>query len=243
MPFAGNVLTFVKKYQVFPSRYQKILQKYSAYYNLLPDADKYRFERRVFQFIYSKQFIPRGFSNITDEMKVLISAAAIQLTFRLPQIYLAHFNKILVYPDTYYSTINKMYHVGEVNPRMGIIILSWKSFIDGYADLTDSYNVAIHEMAHALHFENRIRNSEFDFLDEESLYILEKIAATELPKLQRGEQHFFRSYAGTNEYEFFAVSLEYFFEKPQEFKTSLPLLYETLSKLLNQDPAELYKVS
>ena len=234
---------FVRKNSMLPGKYQTILQNYSAYYNLLSQEDKRRFQSRVQRFIYSKRFIARGFSKVTDEMKVLISAAAIQLTFGLPQVYLAHFDKILIYPDTYYSTINKTYHVGEVNPRMGAIILSWKSFVDGYADPTDSFNVGIHEMAHAIHFENRIRNSEFDFLDAKSLYLLGKIAAVEIPKLQRGEPHFFRSYAGANEHEFFAVALEYFFERPIEFRESLPLLYNTLSTLLNQDPATLYKQS
>ncbi|UII34267.1 zinc-dependent peptidase [Fulvivirga ulvae] len=240
--FQGDVLSVATRYRVFPVKYRHILQKYSAYYNVLPLADKQKFQKRVLRFIHSKRFISRGFSKVTDEMKVLISAAATQLTFGLPQIYLTHFDKILIYPDTYYSTINKMYHVGEVNPRMGAIILSWKSFVDGYADPTDSFNVGIHEMAHAIHFENRIRNSEFDFLDAESLYVFGKIAASEISRLRRGEPHFFRSYAGTNEHEFFAVALEYFFEKPVEFRGSLPLLYKTLSTLLNQDPAELYKL-
>ena len=54
----------------------------------------------------------------------------------------------------------------------------------------------------------------------------------------------FRSpYAGANEYEFFAVALEYFFEKPTEFKSALPDLYDTLKKLLNQDPISLYKLA
>lgn len=175
-------------------------------------------------------------------MRVLISATAIQLTFGLPQIYLTHFDKILIYPDSYYSRITWKYHVGEVNPRMGMIILSWKSFVDGYADLTDSLNVGIHEMAHAIHFENRIRNEEFDFLDTQGLRELEKITARELPRIRNGEVHFFRSYAGTNEHEFFAVALEYFFEKPVEFKKSIPDLYGTLSRLLNQDPIALYRL-
>ncbi|GAA0892312.1 zinc-dependent peptidase [Fulvivirga kasyanovii] len=239
----GEAFSFIKKHQKLPGKYQRILQNYSSYYNLLSQEDKDKFQARVHHFIYSKRFIPRGFSKVTDEMKVLISAAAIQLTFGLPQVYLAHFDKILIYPDTYYSTINKTYHVGEVNPRMGAIILSWKSFVDGYADPTDSYNVGIHELAHAIHFENRIRNSEFDFLDAESLYILGKIAAAEIPKLQKGEPHFFRSYAGTNEHEFFAVALEYFFERPVEFREALPLLYKTLTRLLNQDPAKRHKLS
>ena len=54
---------------------------------------------------------------------------------------------------------------------------------------------------------------------------------------QRRRHAFLRSYAGTNEAEFFAVAVEYFFERPQEFQTALPELYGTLGSLLRQDPA------
>ncbi|MBL3657723.1 zinc-dependent peptidase [Fulvivirga sp. 2943] len=222
-------------------QHEFILSKYSAYYNLLSESDKMHFRKRVQSFMYSKTFLPRVFKSVTDEMKVLISASAVQLTFGLSPIYLAYFDRILIYPDSYYSRITRMYHVGEVNPRMGIIVLSWKAFVDGYADMRDSFNVGIHEMAHAIHFENRIKNEEYDFLDRRALYDLQKITARELPKLRAGEPHFLRSYAGTNEHEFFAVSLEYFFESPALFRQVLPDLYDTLVRLLNQDPSLLYQ--
>ncbi|UII28528.1 zinc-dependent peptidase [Fulvivirga maritima] len=232
---------FIKRKMMLAPKHELILSKYSAYYNLLSETDKARFRKRVQSFMYSKTFVPRVFKAVTDEMKVLISASAVQLTFGLSPIYLAYFDRILIYPDSYYSRITRMYHVGEVNPRMGVIVLSWKAFVDGYADMRDSFNVGIHEMAHAIHFENRIRNEEYDFLNRRALYELEQITARELPKLKAGEPHFLRSYAGTNEYEFFAVSLEYFFEQPIGFTKAMPDLYLTLVRLLNQDPAKLYK--
>ncbi|TRX53688.1 zinc-dependent peptidase [Fulvivirga sp. M361] len=220
-----------------------ILKKYSAYYNLLSDFNKKQFEKRVQHFMYSKKFIPRGFEIVTDEMRVLISSSAIQLVFGLPGVYLANFDKILVYLDSYYSHIGKRYHQGEVNPRAGVIILSWNSFVKGYADLKDSLNLGIHEMAHAIHFENRIKNKDYDFLDFEALEILNEITRREIPKIREGNGHFLRNYAGTNQYEFFAVALEYFFENPQELYEAIPDLYITLKNLLNQDPIKLYKLA
>ena len=63
------------------------------------------------------------------------------------------------------------------------------------------------------------------------------LAHAEIVRIQRGQHAFLRSYAGTNEAEFFAVAVEYFFERPQEFQTALPELYGTLGGLLRQDPA------
>lgn len=132
--------------------------------------------------------------------------------------------------------------MGEVNPRAGMIILSWHHFVQGYGDLDDGYNVAIHEMAHAIHFENLIKNDEVAFLDQHALSSLAQITNRELPKINRG-RHLLRSYAGTNQYEFFAVTLEYFFEKPVELNAEIPDLYQTIAALLRQDPLKLYNFS
>lgn len=210
---------------------------------MLSAEKKREFERRVQRFIYSKKFISRSSLPVSEEMRVLISASAIQLTFGLPEIYLSNFDKILIYPDSYYSHITKKYHLGEVNPRAGIILLSWNHFVAGYGDLTDSFNVGIHEMAHAIHFENRIKNEEFDFLNRDALSALKVISDREIPKINNGLPHLLRAYAGTNEYEFFAVSLEYFFEQPEQMSQQLPDLYQTIAMLLRQDPLKLYNFS
>ena len=50
---------------------------------------------------------------------------------------------------------------------------------------------------------------------------------------------YLRDYAFTSFHEFWAVSLEYFFEKPQGLKDNLPHLYAILCDSLNQDPLHL----
>jgi len=220
----------------FPDRGKKILQKYFEFYIRLNPTQKSQFERRVQHFIRIKKFIPRNMDEVTYEMKVLISACAIQLTFGLPRVYLQHFKRILVYPDNYYSTINKAYHKGEVNPRYGIIVLSWKAFVQGYYE-KEGLNLGLHEMAHALHLENVILNKETNFLDSVTMQEWSHLAKIEMAKIQSGDNSFFRNYGASDEHELFAVAVENFFERPGKFKAGLPNVYAILSKLLNQDPA------
>ena len=52
--------------------------------------------------------------------------------------------------------------------------------------------------------------------------------------------HYFRNYAFRNKMEFFAVAAEHFFETPVQFKKEIPELYKVISKMLNQNPAQLY---
>ncbi len=216
-------------------KYKIPLQKYLRYYQILNPVEKKLFEKRVQKFINLKTFIPRDIDKVTDEMKALIAGAAIQLMSGFPKIYFAHFKRILVYPDNYYSEISMLYHKGEVNMG-GLIVLSWKNFVEGFVDHKDGRNLGLHEMAHALRLENAVRNEEYGFLDDEVLMTWTDLCYREIHKMEDGESDFFRSYAATNSHEFFAVAVEKFFEQSQEFQDWHPKMYNTLAQMLNQDP-------
>ena len=237
--FAGRKVAPVRTWVLpVPQLYKDILNRHSRYYRALTAADKTRFERKVCNFLYSKRFIPRNMNEVTIEAKVLIAASAVQLTFGLPNIYLQHFDKILLYPNEYYSSITKKYHKGEVNPRFGIIVLSWNHFAAGLSDDKDSVNLGLHEMAHALRLENIIRNEEYKFFDERLIQRFDDFARN-ICKNMETYGNFFRAYACTDEHEFFSVAVENFFERPQLFKSQIPDLYVTLTRLLGQDPLKL----
>jgi MtfA peptidase len=222
-----------------PQRFRDILLKYFPFYQKLSPSNKSIFEKKLVRFLYSKRFIPRNVAEVTIEAKVLISASAVQLTFGLPNVYLEHFHTILVYPNDYYSSITKRFHKGEVNPLFGMIVISWQSFVDGYIYPTDSFNLGLHEMAHALRLENIIRNEEYNFFDEDLMEKLDSFAHSYCNMPEQKGSNFIRAYACTNVHEFFSVSVENFFERPAAFKAELPELYNILVKLLNQDPGQL----
>jgi len=222
-------------------QYKKTLSRYFDYYKKLPLSKQRKFEKRVQKFIDEKEFIARQMDEVTSEMKVLISASAIQLTFGLPPVFLVHFKRILVYPDTYFSTINQQYHKGEVNPNGQLIVLSWKNFLEGYIYPHDSHNLGLHEMAHALLLENRIRNHETNFLSRWSLKKFFSLAELEIQQMNKSDKHpHFRGYGAANRHEFFAVAIETFFENPSKFRLERPKLYRALANILRQDPCKLY---
>jgi Mlc titration factor MtfA (ptsG expression regulator) len=216
---------------------KKILTDNFKFYQRLSNNDKIIFERRVQKFISMKEFVPRGeLKTVTREMKTLIAASAIQITFGLPSIYFRHFYRILLYPDDYYSTITRHYHRGEVNSN-GFIVLSWTNLVNGYLDDTDGRNLGLHEMAHALKIADSIQNEEeYDFMDSGTYGKFISEARLEMQKITNAKNSFFRDYAATNDYEFFAVAVENFFERPKAFHDYNQKLYILLCELLNQDP-------
>lgn len=236
--YAGRKTAPVRTWVLpIPQLYKDILGKHSAYYSGLSASDRNKFERKVCNFLYSKRFIPRNMPEVPIDAKVLIAASAVQLTFGLPNIYLQHFDKILVYPNEYYSSITKKYHKGEVNPRFGIIVLSWNNFVSGYMR-DDAVNLGLHEMAHALRLENIIRNEEYRFFDERLINRFDDFARN-ICKDLKASANFFRPYACANEHEFFSVAIENFFERSELFQKQIPELYGILTRLLAQDPLKL----
>jgi len=218
-----------------PQVYRDVLQKYFKFYQALAPAAQTVFEQKVTLFIYGKQFIPRSIDEVTIEAKVLIAASAVQLTFGLPDYPLRHFNKILVYPNDYYSRITRRFHKGEVNPMFGIIVLSWQSFVDGYIEPHDAFNLGLHEMAHALRLETLMRKTA-TILDEDVFDEFDEHADRVCLQMETAASNVIRPYACRNKHEFFSVAVENFFERPAELFAELPEVYTILTRILRQDP-------
>lgn len=216
------------------------LEKYFDFYKKLPEKSKRIFEYRVKTFRSLTEFVPRQMSAVTEEMEILISASAVQITFGFDDVFLDHFERIIVYPDQFFSTSAQRYHKGEVNPNARAIVLSWKHFVEGYA-ANEGINLGLHEMAHAIQLENIILNKEYGFMDDKNILIWQALAEEEIKKILSPEESFFRSYGGVSQAEFFAVAVENFFERPREFLEYNEALYRSLCRLLKQDPVLLLK--
>ncbi|MEP3387823.1 MAG: zinc-dependent peptidase [Reichenbachiella sp.] len=216
--------------------YKEVLVGTFYYYHTLNDKNKRLFEKRVQKFIDSKNFIPAGeLKEVTPQMKTLVSASAVQLTFGLPGVYFKHFEDIHIYPDFYFSEGMQQFNAGEVH-KSGLIMLSWKDFVEGYVDPDNGRNLGLHEMAHALRLENMIKNEEYGYFDWDHIETFNQYTVEESNKIKQGLESIFRPYAATHYQEFFAVLIEVFFEQPQELKDYHPHLYWVTSQLLRQDP-------
>ncbi len=214
---------------------RKLLVDNFVVYKILDEKKRKGFEKRVCRFIRLKDFrAGSSIREITDEMRVMVAASAIQITYGYPDVYFSHFQTIILFAEEYYSTISREYHEGEVNAG-GAIVLSWKNFKSGFSNPTDGRNLALHEMAHALRLENIVDNDEYDFIDRDTMQSFEALAAIEMQKIENGENNFFRSYGSANLQEFFSVAVECFFEMPKEFKTYNQGLYILLSQILKID--------
>jgi MtfA peptidase len=211
-----------------------LLKQKNTYFKNLSAGGQQRFVDRVFKFMEDKNFIGREGLIITDEIRILISASAVQLTFGLKDYTISHLHTINIFPRAFYSKLFETSFKGLAT-QGGVISLSWDDFKQGYADEHDKINLGLHELAHALNVdldENGILDDHF----ADSFSNWKLIAENDIQKLQKGEITFLRKYGAKSMHEFFAVCIEHFFELPDEFKKTLPELYWNLAFTLNQDP-------
>lgn len=225
-----------------PKEWIYVLEKEFDYYNKLPIESQRIFLSKVKYFYHGKNFVPKKGIVISERMKVLVCASAAQLTFGLPLLKLPHFQEILIFPTRYYNKRTKRHHVGEVNTQ-GVIVLSWEHFQKGYKDAHDGYNLALHELAHALRFEDFYPNEERNFLDQDDINELHQLYNKLGPLIRYQKISFLNKYAGRDFEEFFAVAVESYFERPEQFLQQLPDLYHCMCRILNQDTVQLEQIA
>lgn len=213
----------------------KFYSRSFLYYQQLPPKLKSRFLVRAFDLSRKLHIVGRGGFKVSLGAKLFVAAAQTQLTFGFRRYFLYKYRSVFIYPDAFLNKETGNMHYGEVNPK-GLIVLSWKNFIKGYKNPHDRLNLGLHELAHALMLTIIHTDAHDAGLDHFLMKII-KLSNQEISKIKNGEAHLFRKYAGTNSFEFFAITIENFFEAPLELKKQLPKLYSYTSTLLKQDPA------
>lgn len=213
--------------------YIRNVLKDKQYYNNLSAEAKERFVDRVRNVAFGKEFIGKQNLEVTDEMRIRISATIAQLTFGLDEFEILSFTKIHIYPNSFYHPTHRLAMKGFTSPT-GVVALSWEDYLHGYQVPDDNYNLGLHELAHAIHIHSGRRNGDKHF--KEHFHFWTKHSLHHFQELSLNKNAFLRSYGGTNFHEFFAVCVEHFFESPQAFLHTMPKLYIRTCVLLNQNP-------
>ena len=214
-------------------RQKTILRKEFAFYSRLSDKRKTYFEHRVNAFLAKYEFIGNGISVDNDEVQMIAAGTYVMLTFGMREYLTTTFNKIIIYPTVYFSTVNENYHKGEFNPTMKAIVFSWEDFLSGHQITNNNVNLGLHEFTHALHFgaKKRQYSSDVIFTDEFTA-ILEYLQDAAFRQKMINDAYF-RAYAYENQFEFLAVLLEHFFETPEEFSRMYPELFNHVKRMIN----------
>jgi MtfA peptidase len=239
----------------FPDIWRAILDRKVPYYRAMPEEDKAELHGHIQVFLHEKAFEGLQGVTIDDEIRLLIAAQACILLLHRDSDYYPDLRSILVYPRKYYAKINRRQPDGTVvegyesrlgeSWHRGELVLSWEDVQLDAADPDDGFNVVFHEFAHQLDsesgfFDGTPKLPRFTMYAEwGEIFSRDYLQHVEAVQHRRGT--FLDPYGATNPAEFFAVSVEDFFEKPVALLDHHPELYMLLAEFFQQDPAERFR--
>lgn len=230
-PFYVHFYPFKRR---LSDEHKSILRTQFSFYNKLSSKEQSNFEHRVASFIKDKDFIGRDGLVVTEEMKVLIAATAVMLTFGFRNYYIGLVEKIFIYPKEFYSQFNEDYHEGELNPKLRALVLSWEHFKKGFDIANDNLNLGIHEFTHAIHLNSiKERDVSSTIFQDSFKELVDMLSDKEALRLELVKTRYFRDYAYSSQYEFVAVIIESFIETPEEMRSKFPDVYNKVKQMLN----------
>lgn len=222
-----------RKYRIQEDELEAFLESKFRYFKNLSAEGRRKCMARMWKVFHDSEFVGYQGVEITDEIKYCVIFSKIQLTYGLNLFQFDKFKKFILYPESFYSKFFETELKG-LTSGSGFITLSWKDFEHGYLVHNDKFNLGLHEMAHALRLELDSRNIPGKMRKYSNKF--DRHAIREMNLLERGAPDVLRDYAMTNDEEFFAVCVEYFFEVPDLLRDLKPEIYTSLRLMLNQDP-------
>ncbi|MES1161760.1 MAG: M90 family metallopeptidase, partial [Rhizobacter sp.] len=227
----------------FPHAWRDIVRRRVPLVRELPAAQQLRLKKHIQILLAEVPFVGCAGLELNDEIRVTIAAQAAFLLLGRGGSF-GNLREVLVYPGHFVVPHSAAGAGGVVHEghdvlagqswQRGQVIVAWNAVRDGAADPHDGANVVMHEFAHQLDQDNgaangapyvgnrtvqqawaRVMNHEFDALQA---------------RLARAEPGLIGRYASTNPAEFFAVTTELFFERPDRLAAEHPALYEQLMR-------------
>jgi Mlc titration factor MtfA (ptsG expression regulator) len=239
--------------RAFPTEWLKLIQRHIVFFPKLSGMDRIELLGHVQVFLAEKRFEGCGGLAINDEIRVTIAAQACLLLLHRSTDYFPALQTILVYPTTYMVEERRqigehvwqegtMTRLGETGRKMGSLVLAWGAVKHGAADPADGKNVVLHEFAHQLDFENGAADGVPELATREQQLAWSEVMTSEFAALRAADESgvptLLNTYGATDPAEFFAVSVEAFFERPCALRARHPRLYAQLQKYFQQDPVE-----
>jgi Mlc titration factor MtfA (ptsG expression regulator) len=191
-----------------------------------------RFLTHLKVFVWEKDFVGAGGMAIDDEVRVVISAAAVRLVLHLDLSYYDRLTEIVVYPEPFRHPDDETWILGEAH-SWGTVVLAWTSVLLGLANQQDARDTATHEFAHVLDRAGGAFDGTPELRARAHYRPWAQVMSRNYLALRRGARRarkVLRQYGATNEAEFFAVATEAFFEKPRQMRKHTPELYAELER-------------
>ncbi len=231
----------------FDPTWGSVLERGFEHWSMLDPDELTRMQWLVASFFHGTRWEAANGFELTDEIKVLISAQASMLLLGLELDNYPQVTSVIVHPSTVrlrgdhaaggvlrWSGTQTL--AGQAHYR-GPVVLSWTAARRGAKFPAGGQNVVYHEFAHQLDMLDGITDGTPPLDDESARQRWVEVCTRAYDTVRAKGSPILRAYAGTNPAEFFAVATEVFFNRPLEVCEHEPALYGELQGFYGQDPA------
>ncbi|MBX3665389.1 MAG: zinc-dependent peptidase [Burkholderiales bacterium] len=237
----------VERQPIDDAQWLRMMSRFS-FFRLLSAGEQRRLRELTALFLDRKPVSGAGGLEMTREMQLIIAAQACLLVLNLDLDLYDDWVEVIVYPDEFVVEHDYMDEDGVMHKvraplsgeawEHGPVILSWRDAQE--ADGGDGYNVVLHEFAHKIDMRNGSANG-FPPLhaDMDRQVWSEAFGAAFADfgrRLDEREEPPLDEYAAEDPAEFFAVTSELFFERPDALHGLYPAVYDQLAQFYRQNP-------
>ncbi len=221
---------YVKNHpQRLPKGMVRFIEDHLPVTALMDTAQRADFEKATFTYLKSTTFMPQGFEQVPEDLKVVVAASGFALTAFRSEWHkkIMAFENIVIYRHPFPSPQYPKYlHSSEMYIKDQVILLCADHFMKAFRYPQQYFNTAMYEWAKVI------------FLDEKPEF---EINLEALPQISGFENEVIVDYIGLPEsyVHWEAVATTYFFIFPVRYKMHMDTSYERISKFFGVDPVAL----
>ena len=196
-----------------------MLEKGCKFYQALNPDDRRTFRQRVAMFIMGTEFMPQGSETVPEDLKAMIAASAVTLTFGQEQLLFPKFENVVLYPRPFPTPqFPTKFHASEIFEEDGVVLFSAEQLAHGFMQSDLYYHIGLHEYAKI--FQLAYPNEPWPDLDESAWPRLEQISGFSREAIVRWIN------LDPNDIPPLPVSISHFFCFPERFKEVWPELFD-----------------
>ena len=221
---------------VLPENFKDLLNDYVSFYSNLDEDGKKKFETRLQKFLSAIK-ITGANAEVEDLDRMLIGAAAVIPVYFIPDWEYVNLREVLVYPGRFNNDFEQHGHERTISGMVGtghmqnVMILSKWELRQGFINGNDNRNTAIHEFVHLIDkMDGTIDGVPEILLERKYVARWKELLEITMEQIRHGRSDI-DHYGATSPVECFAVIAEYFFEKPEAFRSLHPELNEMMQRI------------
>lgn len=206
-----------------PAGVRHLINTQSLFYQNLSAEDKTRFRNRMAMYMEANEFMGQGMEVVPPDIRGVVAASVVQITFGYEDYLLNKFEHIIIYPHRFPSPQHpSALHASEHYEEDGAIIFSAEQLMPGFMQPHRFLNIGLYEYTRV--FRNCHPEVIFPHIGEEHWPALEEISGFPQDKTIQ--------YIGLAEIDLVALGVVYFYDFGEKFMAVLKEEYEAIGRAL-----------